>query len=205
MPVLIRFRVGVVSPREACGVLSPGTSSPWTTTNATGVLRKTWVVFATRMINTDIPQSTSPSVPVLVASSCPTVETTDHVVLVTRSSFCDVFRGDEADLYNHKMRWSIFWDGWSLFWDKNQHFGTDGQNYGTDGQYFGITCTKTYLKFWFHNSDKLMNISAQTKILISTKQQFGHVRWVFQSALVHSFRITSYWPISVSHILSLRG
>ena len=93
---------------------------------------------------------TSPVNPTLsscVASCCPKAETTSRCVLMTRSSFCDVFRGDETGLCNIKRRWSIFWDGWSLFWDKNQHFGTDGQNYGTDGQYFGITCTKTYLKF----------------------------------------------------------
>ena len=29
---------------------------------------------------------------------------------MTRSSFCDVFRGDEADLCNHKGGWSTFWN-----------------------------------------------------------------------------------------------
>ena len=53
-----------------------------------------------------------------------TAETTCRMVSVTRSSFCDVFRGDEADLATPK--------------GDSQYFGTDGLNFGTKNQHFGM-------------------------------------------------------------------
>ena len=64
--------------------------------------------------------------------------------------------------------------------------------------------TKMFLKFCYHKLVKLMNFSAQTKILSSSKQRFGRLRHKFQAHLFPSFRTTLCSPISVSLILFSR-